>query len=142
MPSDLVWLTITVNVIVAVVTIANTWALAWFNKKQTEAHETPAQHEKLRPAERRINRRIMLPATLMLFVSLLGVVLSAHAPAPDVTSQVLRIGGFIGGAVLAVVFLLTGYFISLFRGHVALTERIVGVVETVAKNSKNQPNEP
>ena len=99
MSPDLVWLMIVANATIAVVTIANTWALAWYNKKQTELGGSQTEHEKLKAAEKKVNQRVMLPATLMLLVSIAGIVLSTLAPANDLTTQVLRISGFIGAGV-------------------------------------------
>jgi H+/gluconate symporter-like permease len=111
------------------------------NKKQTELGGSQTEHEKLKVAETKVNRRVMLPATLMLLVSIAGIVLSTLAPANDVTTQVLRISGFIGATVLSIVFVLFGYFISLFRGQVSSTERLVGIVGRLAKIEGKQTNE-
>lgn len=141
MSSDLVWLTIAVNAIIATVTIANTWALAWYNRKQVQSEESQADHAKSKAAEKRANRSIILPAVLMLMVSIAGIGLSIHSPSNDVTTQILHISGSIGGAVLSIVFILFGFILSLLHGHYSLTGNIVNIIGRLAEKSANKTNE-
>ena len=141
MSPNLVWLMIVANASIAVVTIANTLALAWYNKRQTVLGESQTEHEKIMAAEKRVNRRIIFPAFLMLLVSIAGIVISVYVPANDVTTQVLRISGFTGAFVFSIVLILFGYVISLFRAQVTSTKGLFSVVERLIAIAKKQSND-
>ena len=141
MSPNLVWLMIVANASIAVVTIANTLALAWYNKRQTVLGESQTEHEKIMAAEKRVNRRIIFPAFLMLLVSIAGIVISVYVPANDVTTQVLRISGFTGAFVFSIVLILFGYVISLFRAQVTSTKGLFSVVERLITIAKKQSND-
>lgn len=142
MSPNLVWLMIVANASIAVVTIANTLALAWYNKRQTVLGESQTEHEKIMAAEKRVNRRIIFPAFLMLLVSIAGIVISVYVPANDVTTQVLRISGFTGAFVFSIVLILFGYVISLFRAQVTSTKGLFSVVERLITIANKQSNDP
>jgi H+/gluconate symporter-like permease len=133
---------IVANASIAVVTIANTLALAWYNKRQTVLGESQTEHEKIMAAEKRVNRRIIFPAFLMLLVSIAGIVISVYVPANDVTTQVLRISGFTGAFVFSIVLILFGYVISLFRAQVTSTKGLFSVVERLITIANKQSNDP
>ena len=142
MSPNLVWLMIVANASIAVVTIANTLALAWYSKRQTVLGESQTEHEKIMAAEKRVNRRIIFPAFLMLLVSIAGIVISVYVPANDVTTQVLRISGFTGAFVFSIVLILFGYVISLFRAQVTSTKGLFSVVERLITIANKQSNDP
>jgi uncharacterized membrane protein YbjE (DUF340 family) len=94
MTTELIWVTIAVNAVIAIVTIANSWALAWYSKKSRKRPRT-TQAEK----PRRTGKLIGLLCAVALVLSVGGLLLAILFPHPIQNLYTLQVAFSVGEAV-------------------------------------------
>lgn len=138
MTQDLVWLMIIANAVIAFIAIANTWLLAWYDKKPKRKPKAPAEDLHI---EKRVARRIGLPSIIMIILAMLTLTHSLFYPNPNQSLQSFQIAVSVGLAVLGVVFLLVSKFIGILHRHIDLIRGIVSMVEAQSQaKSEKSPN--
>jgi UDP-N-acetylmuramyl pentapeptide phosphotransferase/UDP-N-acetylglucosamine-1-phosphate transferase len=141
MTPDLVWMMIIANAAIAAFTIANTWMLAWYNKKrQKKSKQRKTDTDENKPTQRSVTRG--LSYAIFFVLSIVTLVLSMLVPNPSTIVQIFQVSLSIGFSVLAVVLSLISSLIELTRDHVKVTARLTEMIEAIAQSLPTKSPNP
>jgi UDP-N-acetylmuramyl pentapeptide phosphotransferase/UDP-N-acetylglucosamine-1-phosphate transferase len=119
---------IAANAAIAVATIANSWMLAWYDKKDKAGKEVNPKFANSAP-KRRVPR--WLGYSLIFVFSLASLVISAFLPNPSVNIQILQVSLSVGFLVLAITFSLISPMLEIMNEHWRATEGTLDLVKGV-----------
>jgi hypothetical protein len=141
MTTEVAWLMIIANVVIAAITIANSWGLAWYAKQRKKRTKKQSVENLAVETQASPTLRRTAPYGLIVILSGLTVMYSMVHPNPDLNIQIVQIALSVGLAVLAIALSLISPLVesnsAQWQALIQITELSTKMAEALPKKSPN-----